>query len=421
MSYATRRRCCLLLAILAGLLPLPKAVAQSDWFRFRGPDGSGHCPDENIPVRWGAGDIVWQTKLEGLGNSSVCVWKGQLFLTAARQTDAGQIERRVLCLNRGDGNVVWQQVASVGSAESVHKMNSFASPTCVTDGQRVVAFFGRGGIHCYDMDGKRLWSHDLGEFPGPWGTGASPIMIDDLVIQNCDAGGQSFFIAFNKETGETVWRTDRGERPRGGWSTPFVIDTDQRRELILNGEHGVRGYDPADGRELWFCQGFNGRGTPVPARGNGLLVVVSGKPGDIYAVRPGGQGDVTKTHMAWHTPRGGGRDLSSPIVVGHHAFVVNMMGIGTCYDATNGKELWRERLGGNYSASPIAVNGLIYIQNESGETLVIEPGDSLKIIARNDLGTTDDEIFRSTLVPSNGQLLFRSNRAVYCVGKSPRG
>ena len=176
----------------------------------------------------------------------------------------------------------------------------------------------------------------------------------------------------------------------------------------------MRGYDPATGRELWFCKSPNGRGTPVPAYGNGLLYVISGLPGDIYAVRPGGEGDVTNSRMVWHTPRRGGRDIPSPILVDRFLLVSNMTGVGTCYDATDGKELWKERLEGNFSASPIAIDGLIYIQNEVGETLVIKPGEKLDIVARNDLGERQRNLpqhvgplTRPTLLPFRQRRLLR--------------
>lgn len=402
---------------VSGMAWQPSPAAGGDWPRFRGPDGLGQCEETGLPVHWDAGDVAWRAELEGRGHSSACVSGGRIFLTTATRTDAGQVERIVLSLDRSDGRQIWRQVAWVGQAEKIHRMNSYATPTCATDGQRVVAFFGPGGIHCYDVDGKPLWSRDLGSFAGPWGTGASPIILGRLVIQNCDAEGASSLIALDVETGKTVWQTDRGERPRGGWNTPFVIDAEARHELILNGEYGVRGYDPADGKEIWFSKSFNGRGTPIPAYGHGLLCVISGLSGDVYGVRPGGEGDVTDTRMAWHTPRRGGRDLSSPILVGDYLLVVNMAGIGTCYRATDGKQLWQERLEGNFSASPIVAAGLVYIQNEAGQTMVIKPGDSLEVVARNDLGAPEGELFRSTLAPSDGQLFFRSDRAVYCVGK----
>jgi outer membrane protein assembly factor BamB len=416
MRHAGRLLGCLSAVVLGQLAMRSASSAEGNWPRFRGPDGSGLCSDAGLPTKWGARDVLWRAELGGAGHSSPCIWGDRIFVTAARRVGA-KVERSVICLGRADGRVLWRQVASTGGPEKVHGLNGFASSTCATDGRRVVAFFGRGGIHCYDMSGKRLWSRDLGTFPGPWGTAASPIFVGNAVIQNCDALGKSSLIAFDARSGSPVWRADRGERPRGGWCTPILIDTGRRRELILNGERGVRGYDPASGKELWFCKGFNGRGTPVPAWGHGCLYVINGKPGDVYAVRPGGSGDVTRTRMVWHTSRSGGRDIPSPILVGNLVFVVNMAGRANAYDAKTGKELWTEKLGGKFAASPIAARGLIYIQNEAGETLIIEPGTALKIVERNSLGAPKGEIFRSTMAASKGQLFFRSDKAVYCVGK----
>lgn len=390
--------------------------ADSRWPRFRGPHATGHSADENVPVKWGPDDVAWQTELGGIGHSSPCVWDEKIFLTSARKAK-DNVERSVLCVDRGTGKIVWQKVASIGKPEVSHQMNGYASATCATDGQRVVAFFGRGGIHCFDTDGKKLWSRDLGAFPGPWGTAASPIIVGDKVIQNCDAQGESFVTGLDKQTGKPLWKTGRGTMPRGGWSTPLVVEAKGRKELILNGEYGVNGYDPETGKELWFCQGFAGRGTPSPTFGRELLFVISSKPGDTFAVRPGGDGDVTDTRMVWHTRRNTGRNLSSPILVGKYLLTASMSGTAVCYDAVTGKDLWTERLGSRNTASPMAAGGLIYLQNESGETLVIKPGDKLDIVARNALKPGDGEIFRSSLVPSEGQIFCRSGQVLYCIGK----
>jgi outer membrane protein assembly factor BamB len=297
-------------------------------------------------------------------------------------------------------------------------MNSWATASCATDGELVFAFFGEGGLHCYTVDGKKKWSKELGSFPGNWGNAASPVILGDHVIQNCDASGASYLLAIEKKTGKQVWRTKRADKPRGGWSTPILIDTGKRKELILNGEFGVRSYDPKSGRDYWFCKGFNGRGTPVPAWGHGMLYVINGKPGDVYAVKPDGSGDVTSSRMAWHTARRGGRDLPSPILVGDFLFTVSMGGVAMCYDAKSGKPVWEpQRLKGSYSASPIAANGLIYIQNEAGETSVIKPRKSFQLMTLNSLGDIENEIFRSTLAISKGQIFCRSDTALYCIDK----
>lgn len=195
-----------------------------------------------------------------------------------------------------------------------------------------------------------------------------------------------------------------------------MVDTGTRRELVLNGNDGVQAYDFKSGSELWFCKGFNGRGEPTVTPAGDLLCVVNGKSGDFYAVRPGGEGDVTRTHMAWHTPRNGGRDCPSPIVVGEFILVTDMAGVATCYAAADGRVHWRERLGGKVSASPIAANGLAYFLNEAGKTTVIKPAPTLQVVAENELSAARNEAFRASLTPNNGQMFLRSTSTLYCVG-----
>jgi outer membrane protein assembly factor BamB len=403
------------LSLVACLLASSTVLAETNWPRWRGAAGLGHSDEQNLPRKWSAGQETWRCQLPGSGQSSPVIWGDRIYLTAAELVD-GQAQRMVLCIDRNTGKIVWNQVAATGPPEEVHKMNGYASPTCAVDGEHVVAFFGDGGLHCYSIDGERQWQLDLGEFPGAWGCGASPSILGDWVIQNCDAEGEAYLLAVEKSTGKQVWRTERRATPKGGWSTPILIDTGARQELVLNGEFGVQGYDPQTGKELWFCQSFNGRGTPTPVWGGGLLYVINGKPGDIYSVRPGGSGDVTKTHMAWHTPRRGGRDLPSPALAGDMLLGVDMQGVGAGYDAATGKQLWKGRIGGNYSASPLVAGGLIYLLSEAGETVLIRPGGQLDIVARNKIGP-GDEVFRASPAASDGQLFLRSDRALYCIGE----
>jgi outer membrane protein assembly factor BamB len=238
-----------------------------------------------------------------------------------------------------------------------------------------------------------------------------------MVIQNCDAQGGSSIIAVDKHNGATLWQTGRRQMPRGGWSTPVLIDVGSKRELVLNGEYGVTGYDPETGKQLWFCQGFNGRGTPSPVFDGELLYVITAKPGDTFALRPGGSGDITDSHMVWHTRRDGGRNLSSPALVGKYLFTVTMSGIGTCYDTETAEQCWTERLDGAFTSSPVVAGELLYVQGEAGQTLVIRLGSELDIVARNDLGAIDGEIFRSSPAVSEGRMFFRSDHALYCVGR----
>ena len=388
------------------------ASATEQWPQWRGANLNGQTGNQRgLPTRWSDDSIVWRTPLPGVGQSTPIVWGERLFVTSA--TPTGE-ERYVHCLDAESGEIVWTQIIQCSDPAKQHRMNTYASASCVTDGQRVVAFFGRAGIHCFDLYGKPIWSRtNLSRFQGPWGTAASPTIVGQLVIQNCDADQDAFLIALDKQTGKTIWKTKRDNFR--GWSTPFAIQVGNRQELILNGHRGIRSYDPKTGKERWFCQSFNGRGAPTPVFRKGLLVVLNGKPGDIYAVRPGGTGDVTKTHLAWHTRRSG-RDLPSPAVSAGKIFTVGLRGIATSYDLESGEELWKERLGGIYAASPIVVDGKWLVHNEDGKCFVIQPDSKLHIVNVNELKSTGSEVFGASISPYKTRLLLRSDQAIYCIG-----
>jgi len=399
--------------IAAGGLDLTRA--EENWPLFRGPQGNGHSSETNLPVKWDAGTVKWKVGLPGKGQSSPVNWGNKLFLTSG--SEDGKM-RQVFAIDSASGDLLWTAKVEVAKPETPHQMNSFATATCATDGEVVVAFFGPGGLHAWDLDGKPLWSRtDIGGFPGDWGVGASPIIDGDLVIQNCDAEGPSSLLAVNRKTGVTVWNTPRKDAPKGGWSTPVIIETAGHRELILNGEFGVQGYDPATGKDLWFCAAPTGRGEPVPEYANGLLYVVCGKPGDTYVVKPGGTGDVTKTHLVRTSKRQGGRDLPSPAVVGDYLFISSMSGIASCYDAKSGAMLGEPiRLNAATSGSPLVANGLIYLQAENGDVIILRPGKALEIVARNSVGSGTEEVFRASPAPIGGALYLRSTHALYRIG-----
>jgi outer membrane protein assembly factor BamB len=238
------------------------------------------------------------------------------------------------------------------------------------------------------------------------------VIVGDLVIQNGDADVNAFVMGLDKRTGKTIWTTPR--KNDRGWSTPILIEAAGRQELVLNGPTGVTAYNPATGKELWFCKSVNGRGEPTITPAGNVLCVVNGLAGEIYAVRPGGSGDVTASRMAWHTPRRGGRDTPSPIVIGKYIVVVDMKGTGTCYDSETGKEFWKERICGAISSSPFAAGGLAYFQDEHGETVLLKPGPQLEIVQQNSI-EAGKEMFRASLTPYDGKLFARSNSALYCI------
>lgn len=395
----------------------PAAKAEVNWPGWGGPTGTGHTAETGLPLTWSTENVVWKAPLKGTGQSTPVLWGNQIFLTTALEDGR---QRVVFALDRRDGKTLWEHVAWTGEPEKSHVMNGWASATCATNGKIVVAFFGRGGVHAYALDGKHLWSRDLGEFDGPWGTAASPVFFGDTVILNCDSlSKDASLTALNALTGETVWQTPR--EGAIGWSTPVLIRTAERQELVVNGHSAVRGYDPKTGQELWSCKSYAGRGEPVPAFAHGKLFVVNGLAGDIYAVRPGGSGDVSVTHRAWHTPRKGGRDLPSPVVIDKYLLTASMNGIMICYDCETGRELWKERVGEKYSSSPLVAEGRAYFQSDAGETIVVEPGEQMKIVAKSKLESESNELFRAALVPSQGQLLIRSTKFLYCVGPQSAG
>ncbi len=400
----------MLRAVILALLFLIPAVSKADtnWPQWRGPAGTGVVSGDKVPVKWTAADVQYRVELPGVGQSSPVIWGDKIFLTTATRTG----DRIVMCLSRKDGSTLWQKTVSQGKTEELHKMNTWASATCATDGEHVAAFFGRGGLHCFDTAGKLLWSKDLGRFDGPWGTGASPVIVGDLVVQNCDADNAAFLVAFDKKSGKEMWRTPRPVVR--GWSTPVLIEAGGRKELVMNGHTGVTGYDPETGKQLWFCKGDNGRGTPTVTPAAGLMVAVAGRPGDMVGVKAGGEGNVQEV---WRTPRRSGRDLPSPAAVGNYLFVANMRGVGSVYDARNGQLLSTMRLTGNYSASPIVAGGLIYQPEETGDVVVIKPGKEPTIVARNSVNAEDNEIFRASLAVAGGQVFMRSTGCLYCIGK----
>ncbi|WP_206290984.1 PQQ-like beta-propeller repeat protein [Humisphaera borealis] len=386
----------------------------SSWPQFRGPTGTGQAADKAVPTKWDAGSVVWKTPLKGKGHSSPVVAGDKIFLTSALEDGR---QRVVLAFDLASGKQLWEQVAWTGNPEKSHKMNGWATPTVYADGQHVWAWFGPAGVYCYTEGGKPVWSQQLGKFDtkNARGISSSLLVVDDILVVNGDSESDPYLFGLDKATGKTVWKT---ERPAAeGYSSPFLLEAHGKKQIILNGDKFVAGYDPKTGKEFWHCKSFAGRGEPVPAVGaDGTIFVVNGLAGDVYAVRTDGAGDVTKTHMTWHTRRNEGRDQPSPLVIGNHVLVSNMKGILSCYDAKTGKELWKERIAtGDITAAPLAAGGKGYFNFENGETVVIEPGEKLKIVATNKLVPQGGEVFRASLAPADGKLLIRSDQTLYCI------
>ncbi|MBT4865886.1 MAG: PQQ-binding-like beta-propeller repeat protein, partial [Planctomycetaceae bacterium] len=249
-------------AMLTGIVLLAftlSAQAEKNWPGWRGPYSNGHAKEAGLPTKWTNDSVTWKAELKGKGQSSPVIWGERIFLTSELQNGR---QRLVMCLDRNNGRTLWEHTAWTGDPEPSHRMNGWASATCATDGEHVYAFFGRGGgLHCYTVEGKPVWKQDLGHFESPWGTAACPLLVRDMIIQNCDSEKNAYIVALNKKTGKELWRTKRDDAR--GWSSPILIEAGGREELVVNGDTGVRAYNPDTGSEYWYFKNTRGRGTPT--------------------------------------------------------------------------------------------------------------------------------------------------------------
>jgi len=370
-------------------------AAAEDWPEFRGPTGQGHAASARLPTEWSATrNVAWKQSIPGQGWSSPIVKGGRVYLTTAvgAEEKSRPLSLRVLGLDADTGKILWNSEVfsrEPGSAPRGHTKNGQASPTPILAGGRLYVHFGHLGTACLDLDGKVIWRNDALHYPPVHGNGGSPVLVEDALIFSCDGASEPFVIALHKDTGKVLWKTERKAdvKKSFSFSTPLVIEVDGRKQVISPGSGAVCGYDPRTGRELWRVRYGEGYSViPRPVFGHGLLFLGTGydRP-TVMAVRPNGKGDVTDTHVAWTLTKGA-PNTPSLLLVGAELYMVSDGGIASCVDARTGKVHWQERLGGNYSASPVFANGRIYFQNEEGDGVVVEPGKEFRKLATNTLG-----------------------------------
>jgi outer membrane protein assembly factor BamB len=356
------------------------------WPRWRGPSGQGLVSGSGYPDKWSATEnVLWKVPVPGEGNSSPIVWGDRIFITTAR--DGGR-RLSLLAFRRSDGVQLWEALAPDGRQEFVHDKNGHASATATTDGKLVYVSFGSRGLMAFDFEGKLVWRQDLGAINNYWGTAGSPLLYKDRVILYQDQRAESFIAAFDTATGKQLWRT--GRNASVGWGTPVAINANGRDEIIVNGQYAVVAYNPETGAEIWRVSGTTMEVVPTVVVGHGLLFSSSGRAGPTLAIRPGGQGDVTRTHLAWSSPRGS-PFIPSPILHGDQLYMVNdMTSIATAFDAKTGETVWQNRLGvaqrEGFSASPVVVDGKIFFTNDQGETFVLRGGRTFDLLHVNSLG-----------------------------------
>jgi outer membrane protein assembly factor BamB len=385
---------------------LPAPGSEKHWPRWRGPDGQGNSVETDLPVHWfDPGDgaapevgpdgerprgILWKTPIPGRGHSSPVIWGDRIFLLTAFEDGA---RRGMVCVRRDDGKLLWTKDAPAADPENrVYPKTGYAASTPVTDGERVIAFLGSVGLVAYDFQGQILWHRRVGSFGGLHGTAASPVLYNDLVIlfqdqgifrRNRGADENPVYIALDTRSGEVRWQLE-GIRPVLGWCTPVVLRVGDRDELIHGSGEAVTAYDPASGSVLWTCRGATTEVVPTIVAGDGVVYSTSGRNGPTLAIRPGGDGDVTDTHLVWRYVRGGPH-VPSPALWKDRLYVVNDKGFGTCLNARTGEVVWQKRLRGMYSASPVAADDKIYFTNEDGVTRVLKAGDEGRELAVNEL------------------------------------
>jgi len=383
------------------------------WPRWRGPSGQGLVEGSGYPDGWSATEnVLWRTEVPGRGNSSPIVWGDRIFLTTAY--DGGR-RLSLLAYRRSDGSLLWEQFAPEGALERVHQKNGHASATPATDGERVYVSFGSRGLVAFDFDGRLAWHQDLGPMGNYHGTAGSPLLYKDRLILYQDQNRDSFVAAFDTRTGRELWRTSRDARV--GWGTPIAIRVADHDEIIVSSQDRVQAYDPDTGVELWRCGGNLFEVIPTPVVGYGMLFCSSGRAGPTLAIRPGGQGDVTDSHLVWTSPKGS-PFVPSPILYGEQLYIVNdMASIATAFQATTGEVLWQGRLGvaqrEGFSASPVALDGKVFFTNDQGETFVLRAGREFDLMHVNRLDAPT--LASPALV--DGQWYFRTDRHLLAIGR----
>ncbi len=399
------------LVLLAGGL-----VRADDWPEFRGPTGQGIAPKGHYPVEWSTSkNVAWRKPIPGKGWSSPILNGGFVYLTTAVPVNGSRDQSlRALCLNAKTGETVWdtEVFRQDGSqAPAIHSKNSHASPTPLTDGRRLYVHFGHQGTACLDLQGKVLWKNSDIHYQPVHGNGGAPILTDKALVFSCDGYDQQFVVALDRAKGTVLWKTDRNAESfkKFSFSTPLLITVNGQKEIISPGSGAVCAYDPTTGREIWRVKYEGYSVIPRPVYGHGLVFVCSGfESPSLLAIRPDGQGDVTGTHVAW-TIRKGAPLTPSPLLVGDELYLVSDSILASCLDAKTGKVHWQERIGGNYSASPLYADGKIYCQSEEGTAVVLKEGKRFEVLARNPLG----ERTLASYAASGGAFFIRTEKHLY--------
>ncbi|MFP4250704.1 MAG: PQQ-binding-like beta-propeller repeat protein [Armatimonadota bacterium] len=403
-------------ATVADAPPLPAEVTEAPadrWARFRGSVGSGVAQFDELPTVWDAetGEgIVWSIELPLPGANSPVIWQDRLFVTGADEH-----RREVYCLDAHTGELRWTLPVAEGEdwpVERMHSMTGHAAPTGATDGERIYECFPTGHVIAADFGGELAWERWFDFSDDIYGRATSLVLHDGLIFVQIDLGkpdiGESHMVALDAATGDTVWEI---ERPvQGSWTTPIVIDTGEREELITSAKPWVIAYDPATGEEYWRARCIEGDSAPSPIYANGRIYVAN-IYAELTAIIPGGSGDVTRTHIDWSV-RGQFPDITSPLSNGELVWTLHTSGMLGCYDADTGEEQYTERLRSRFRASPSLAGNHVYLIEEAGEGIVIAEGRQFERLGS---GTFSEDV-HSTPSFAHGRMYVRGMEHLFCVG-----
>ncbi len=436
----------LIFFVIVGTAETNAKPKDTNWSQWRGSDGTGISTETNLPAEWSSSkNIKWKTPLSGSGHSSPIVWGNRIFLTSEiegevvpgaqavkhiadgsdyKHPDAVAADRqhtfKVICLDRDTGKLLWEQTAYEGTVfDDRHRKSSHASPTPATDGQYVFAYFGTEGLYCYDFTGKQIWKASPGEIATlGMGTATSPVLFENLVILQCDEdnGEKSFIVAYDKKSGKEIWKVPR--KVQVSWTTPLIVRTPQRAELITSGNELIISYDPKTGKEWWRTKGHGSNAIASPLVGHGMVFISAGFPlKRSLAIKLGANGelDSLNTNIVWRYNKGSAY-VPSPILYGDYMYVMTDRGILTCLDAKTGKVVYegaRLPVPATFTASPVAVDGKIMMTSEDGDTFIIKAGPQHEVLATNSI---EEPVFASTAI-SSGMIFIRGEKNLYCISK----
>jgi len=399
---------------------LAQVSLADNWTQFRGPAGQGKSSETNLPVSWTMSEnMLWKTPISGSGWSSPIVYDGWIFLTSAE--DDGK-SCRVICVNRTDGTIAWNKEVHRQLTGRMREQNSYATPTPVTDGRQVYAVFFDGTAVALDFSGNLVWKNSDYKFYSLHGLGASPILAHGQLIMPFDGSSrdeerigwktpwrEAAILAWDTATGMVKWTGRRGES-RVGHVTPILVDGEN--QLVSAGGDRVQGFDVRTGQQIWSIYSQGEGVTPSPAIGDGMIFTSSGfEEPTIRAIRMGGRGDITKSHIAWEQKKGV-PVLASPLLVAPYLYTISRDNILFCIEEATGELVWQERLRGVHSASPVYADGRIYVLSEEGVTLVLRPGNKYDEIARNAV----EGVCKASMVVSQGHFYIRSSTYLYSIG-----